>query len=68
MPIRPAPFTLKCGQCGWKHTFTPQSDVLLPKIDIHSRCPRCGTVALTRSRANLIEQVSSRLRQVWPRT
>lgn len=68
MPVRPAPFTLKCNQCGWKHTFSPRSDVLIPNVDIRSDCPRCGAYALARLQPNLIELVSARLREVWSRT
>ncbi|OUE46287.1 hypothetical protein BZY94_09225 [Burkholderia territorii] len=67
MPVRPAPFTLKCGQCGWKHTFSPRSDVLTQNVDIRSHCPRCGAATLLQSQPNLIDRVSAQFKQIFQR-
>ncbi|AUT50524.1 hypothetical protein C2L66_00775 [Paraburkholderia caribensis] len=65
MPVRPAPFTLKCNQCGWKHTFAPRSDVMTPDMDSRSHCPRCGAHTLVRLQPNLIEWISGGFSQIW---
>ena len=36
MPIKPRPFTFVCGECGWKKTVAPRSDVLGPGGMVHA--------------------------------
>lgn len=62
MPIRPATFTLKCSECGWKHTFAPRSDVLLLNIDIRSHCARCDAPTLAQTSPSLIERLAIRFK------
>ncbi len=48
MPIRPAPYSLKCPKCGWSKIYAPLGDVLH-----HPRhCPNCGNKELTFSKLN----------------
>lgn len=48
MPIRPAPYALKCLKCGWSKAYAPASDVLH-----HPRhCPKCDNKELTFSKLN----------------
>ena len=44
MPVKPRPFTLICDKCGWKKTFRPVSDVLMPNVP--EKCPQCGNSEL----------------------
>ena len=46
MPIRPAPYTLRCPACGWQKTFAPASDVLSSAP--LAACPRCQATPLER--------------------
>ena len=46
MPIPSNPFTLQCKTCGWKKTFAPVTDVVMPNIP--SKCPECNHDELTK--------------------
>ena len=48
MPIRPAPYSLKCPNCGWSKLFAPASDVLCHP----SECPSCGNKKFIFSKLN----------------
>ena len=60
MPIRPQPFSFKCGDCGWKKIVAPKSDCLGPG-DWFSKCPKCGSQEMKIRRAGWLMRKLIRL-------
>ena len=60
MPIKPRPFTFVCGECGWKKTVAPRSDVLGPG-EWFMQCPKCGSEALKMRAVGWVERTLAEL-------
>ena len=66
--IKPQPYELICNNCGWRKSFAPLSDVLIPGRDYVDACPECGNDELQQKTvdpvkgllAELHKQVSGR--------
>lgn len=61
MPVPPPPTTYICNKCDWKRTVFLASDVRMEGINSFHRCPSCGSIELTRRRANLLELLAARI-------
>ncbi|MGP1517819.1 MAG: hypothetical protein ACTTJV_09395 [Ottowia sp.] len=64
MPIRPAPYTLRCPVCGWQKTFAPASDVL--RSAPLAACPRCQAAPLERRPAAFADAPSAPFPELAP--
>lgn len=64
MPIRPAPYTLRCPACGWQKTFAPASDVL--RSAPLQACPQCRAEPLTRRPAAFADAPSAPFPELAP--
>ena len=60
--IKPQPYELKCTQCGWRKTFAPISDVLLPGQGFVSNCPKCGNSELEHKTAGPVKGLLAEIR------
>lgn len=40
--IKPQAYELICKKCGWRKSFAPLSDALIPGRDYVDACPKCG--------------------------
>lgn len=61
--IKPAPYTLKCKECGWSKTFAPHSDVMLRGQDFVSSCPKCSNEDLEHKEAGPVKGLLAELRE-----
>lgn len=64
MPIRPAPYTLRCPVCGWQKTFAPASDVL-GSAPLQA-FPQCRAGPLTRRQAAFADAPSAPFPELAP--
>ena len=64
MPIRPAPYTLRCSACGWQKSFAPASDVL-GSAPLQA-CPQCRAGPLTRRPVALADAPSAAFPDLAP--
>lgn len=56
MPIRPPPYTLRCPSCGWRETYMPWSDSLMPS-ESPTECPTCESQPLIRGKPSDVDKL-----------